>query len=254
MTLSIIGIGLCDAKDITLKGLETIKKADIVYLETYTSLLQCPINDLEELYQKKIILADRKIVEQEAEQTILKDAKEKNVAFLVIGDSLSATTHTDLLLRAKEKGIKTEIIHNASILTAVGETGLQLYKFGKTTSIPFPEKEYFPETAYDVIKENKKNGLHTLILLDLRPQENKYMSVHEGLSILLTIEEKRKENVLLNTQKIIGCARLGCPDRKIRYGTSAEIAKENFGKSLHCIIIPGNLHFAEEEFLEQINK
>ena len=127
--LSIIGIGLNDEKDITLKGLELVKQSDFVYLENYTSILQCDVKSLEKFYNKKIILADRKIVEQEAEKTILANAKTKNVSLLVVGDTLSATTHIDLLKRARDLGIKVNIVHNASILTAVAETGLQLYKF-----------------------------------------------------------------------------------------------------------------------------
>jgi len=137
MTLNFIGLGLNDEKDISIKGLEVIKKCDIVYLETYTSILQCSIKELEKFYGKKIIPANRDLVEKKAEETILKDSKEKEVAFLVIGDAMCATTHTDLLLRAKKSGIKVKINNNASIITAIGITGLEVYKFGKITSIPF---------------------------------------------------------------------------------------------------------------------
>src|SRR3989338_2156436 len=112
--LSIIGIGLSDEKDITVKGLEIIRKSDAVYLENYTSILNVPVEKLEKFYNKKIILADRTLIEQKAEETILKDAKTKNVALLVVGDALSATTHTDLIKRAREKNIAVKIIHNAS--------------------------------------------------------------------------------------------------------------------------------------------
>jgi len=107
MTLYFIGIGLNDEKDISIKGLELVKKADFVYLENYTSKLNCNLSYLEQLYGKKIIFADRNLVENEAEKTILKDAKAKEVAFLVVGDVFSATTHMDLYLRAKKMGIKS---------------------------------------------------------------------------------------------------------------------------------------------------
>ena len=104
-----IGIGLNDEKDITVKGLEAVKKCDSIYLESYTSLLQAKKTDLEKLYKKKIILADRELVEKKAEETILKDAKTKNTAFLVIGDVFAATTHIDLFMRAKKAGIKVAL-------------------------------------------------------------------------------------------------------------------------------------------------
>jgi hypothetical protein len=45
-----------------------------------------------------------------------------------------ATTHTDLQLRARALGIPVHIIHNASIMTAVGACGLQLYRFGEAST------------------------------------------------------------------------------------------------------------------------
>jgi len=35
----LIGLGLCDEKDITLRGLEVVKRSARVYLEAYTSIL-----------------------------------------------------------------------------------------------------------------------------------------------------------------------------------------------------------------------
>ncbi len=250
MTLYLIGIGLNDEKDITLKGLELVKKADVVYLENYTSILSCSVEKLEELYDKKIILADRELVEKKAEETILKEAKDKNVAFLVIGDVLTATTHVDLLLRAKKLGIKTEIIHNASVFTAITQTGLQLYNFGKTTSIPFFEEYVEIETPYNVLKENQKLGMHTLFLLDLDPSKERFMTVNDGVEILLKIEEKKKEKIFTGDTFCIGCARLGSRDSIIKAGKAKELLSCDFGKPPHCLIVPGKLHFMEEEALK----
>jgi diphthine synthase len=249
MTLYFIGIGLNDEKDITLKGLEAIKKCSHIYLESYTSKLQCPLEDLEALYGKKIILADRELVEKRAYE-ILEDAKKDNVAFLVIGDIFGATTHTDLMLRAKKEGIDCVFIHNVSILNAVGVVGLELYKFGKTTSIPFSTKSFNPETAYNVIKENKSIGLHTLVLLDLNPKENTFLTVNDGIRKLLDIESQRNENVVTEDTLVVGCARIG-GDFTIKGGTARHVLHEDFGPPLHCIIVPGKLHFIEEEALEQ---
>lgn len=248
MTLHIIGIGLEDERDITVKGLEKIKKADKVYLESYTSKLICSKELLEKFYSKKIILANRAMVEGD-DNEILKHTKTKEVAFLVVGDPFSATTHTDLFLRAKKEGIAVTITNNASILTAVGITGLQLYKFGKTTSLPYPEENFQPETAYDVIRMNQKNSLHTLVLLDIKPEQEKYMSIREGIEILWKIEEKRKEKVFTKKTFCVGCARLGAEDYCIKSGSAVDVEKYDFGAPLHCLIVPGSLHFMEEEML-----
>ena len=250
MPLYFIGIGLYDEKDISLRALEIIKKCSIVYLENYTSVLSCSVKKLEKLYEKKIILASRELVEKKTEETILKHAFEKDVAFLVVGDPMSATTHIDLRLRAEKAGIECVIIHNTSVFSAVGVTGLQLYKFGRTTSIPFQEENWHPETPYDTIKENMKNGLHTLLLLDLRPHEKRFMTINQAIEYLLSIEEKRKEKVFSKGLLCVGCARLGSLKPCIKAGNAEDLLKEDFGKPMHCLIVPGKLHFAEEEALE----
>ncbi len=249
MVLYFIGLGLENEKDITVKGLDAVKKSDYVFLENYTSILQVSVKKLEEFYGKKIILADRNIVENNADE-ILDKAKGKNVSFLVVGDIFGATTHVDLWMRAKEKNIECKFIHNASVINVVGSVGLELYKFGKTTSIVFPEENYNPKTAYDVIKMNKKNDLHTLCLLDIKSKDNKFMSVSEALKLLLEKEKELKENVINDNTKVIGCARLGCKDKKIKYAEVKDLIKEDFGNPPQCIIVPGKLHFMEEESLK----
>ena len=240
MTLYFIGIGLNDKKDITLKGLEAVKKCEYIYLENYTSILQTPIENLEKLYGKNIIPADRELVEKKAEETILKNAKTKNTAFLVIGDPLCATTHIDLMLRAKKENIPVEIIHNASVISAVGITGLEVYKFGKITSIPFDNKNV--KTPIEVYEMNKKNGLHTLFLLDLNPEENKFLTIKDAIEYLTN-------NGVPKDETFICCARIGSKNPVIYKGKAKEIIKKDFGNPPYCLIIPGSLHFIEEEAL-----
>lgn len=245
MALYIIGIGLNDEKDITLKGLEAVKKCSSVYLEGYTSRLQCSVGDLEKVYGKRVIVADREMVEKNAEATILKDAGEKDAAFLVIGDAFGATTHTDLRMRALKLGIKVHVVHNASIMSAVGVTGLELYKFGKTTSIPFANENV--RTPWNVLKENQKAGMHTLFLLDLDPKGNKYMKVKDALEYLL-------RNGLDEDTLCVGCARIGSEKPEIMAGKAKELLSHDFGEAPQCLIIPGKLHFVEEEALSLFSR
>lgn len=230
--LSLIGIGLHDEKDISVKGLERVQKADIVYLETYTSILQCSLEDMEKFYEKEIISVDRAFVEDGS--VILEQAKEKNVALLIIGDVFSATTHVALYLEARKQGIDVNIIHNASILTAVGITGLSLYKFGKTISMPFHETR----TVMKAIEENAP--LHTLCLLDLNPKEKKYMEASEAVARLI-------QQGLDSEKKVVVCAQLGSENPTILYKEAKNILP--LQKFPQCLIIPGDLHFMEEEAL-----
>jgi diphthine synthase len=250
MALFLIGIGLGSADGITIRGLELAKKADKVYLESYTGIVP-ELKELESLLGKKIILADRELVEQKAEKTILQAARDGDVALLVVGDPFAATTHADLVLRAKKANVRVEVVHNASIMSAIGATGLQLYKFGRTASIPFAEKDYLPETPYDILAENQKIGAHTLLLLDLRPEQKKFMTINEAIEYLLKIELKRSQKVFARDTLCVGIARLGKKDQFIKSGKAKDLLNIDFGKAPHCLVVPGSLHFVEEEFLER---
>jgi len=250
MTLYLIGLGLENQYDITLKALNIIKTCDIIYLETYTSLLQCTKQDLETLYQKPITLADRTQSENFDHQ-ILQQAKNQNIAFLIVGDPIAATTHIELFKQAKQQQIPIQIVHNASILTAIGITGLQLYKFGRTTSIPFLEKVPNLETPYLVIKENQEKDLHTLLLLDLDPQIPNFMTPKEAINILEHIEQKLQQQVITPNTPAIVCARLSTTTQLIKYSTLNQLTKIDFGLPPYCLIIPAKkLHFIEQEMLE----
>lgn len=246
MALYIIGLGLGSEKDISVKGLDIIRNCNFIYIDTYTSILPADIKKLEDFYGKKIIPAARELVEKRAEDEILKKAVENDVAFLVVGDVFSATTHVDLALRARKAGIKLHLIHNASILTAIGDTGLSLYKFGKTASIPFENKGV--EAPYDVLKENA--GMHTLFLLDLRPDEGNFMPAKDAVEYLLNVESKRKEKVFSEDTMCVACVRLGFDDEEIVYATAKQLLKLKVNRYPQCLIVPGKLHFMEEEYLK----
>jgi diphthine methyl ester synthase len=170
------------------------------------------------------------------------------VVILVVGDVFGATTHTDLFLRAKAAGVQVQVVHNASIINAVGAVGLELYRYGKTVSIPYWSKGYEPTSFLDGIKENHDRGLHTLCLLDIKADEHRFMSVSEGVELL--DKAQAREGIIISSPFFIGVARLGCPDQKVVVGAPEELQSIDFGKPPHCLIIPGKLHLVEEEMLE----
>ena len=246
--LVFIGLGLNSERDITLRGIEEAKSSDLVFAEFYTSKMpELNLKNLEKIIGKEIIVLSRKEVEEEGVK-ILEKAKNKKVALLVAGDPLISTTHVYLRIEAKKLGIETKVVHNASIISAAPSiSGLQNYKFGRSTSLVFPEKNFFPTTPYDVIKENKARGLHTLVFLDIK--EDKLMTANEGMRLLLEIEKKRKENVFTEDTKIVVLARVGSDFLSMRFGRVKELLNQDFGEPPHTLIIPGELHFMEEEYL-----
>jgi len=238
--LYLIGIGLSKG-DISLNAIRAIKKCSLVYFENYTSAIDY---NLEDFLGKKIIYADRDLVENSEE--IIKEAKKKNVAFLVCGDIFSATTHISLYLDAKKEKVKTEVINGISVLNAVLKTGLSLYNFGKISSIPFEHDKV--ETPYNNLKDNK--DMHSLFLLDLNPKENKFMHFNEGLKYLLDMEEKRKKKLISKDGLCIVCCGLNTRKEKILVGKIKNLIKKKINVFPQCFVIPGKLHFIEEEALD----
>ncbi|XP_012697396.2 diphthine methyl ester synthase [Clupea harengus] len=265
--LYLIGLGLGDAKDITVKGLEIVRQCSRVYLEAYTSILTVGKEALEEYYGRELVLADRDMVEQEAAE-ILRGADAEDVAFLVVGDPFGATTHSDLVLRAVNDGIPYRVIHNASIMNAVGCCGLQLYNFGETVSIVFWTDTWRPESFYDKIKKNRDIGMHTLCLLDIKVKEQsmqnlmrgrkiyeppRYMTVAQAAGQLLEIVQNRRERgdelVLTEETVCVGLARVGAEDQVIQAGALRELASCDLGGPLHSMIVTGHLHPLEVDML-----
>ena len=245
-----VGLGLHDEMGISLRGLEEIKTADNVFIELYTNLMaDFSKESLEKISGKRLQIVSREELEERSGELILEMAENGKVVLLVPGDPLIATTHVALRIHAEKLGIKTRVVHGASILSAViGLSGLHNYKFGKSVTIPLPS-ENPSETPYEVIAQNKKLGLHTLCLLDVKVEENRYMEIHEGLESLLKIEEKRKEKIVTMDTLAVGIARAGSNYPRVRAGFLEDLLGYDFGGPPHSIVFPGELHFMEAEAL-----
>src|SRR3989344_2754343 len=126
--LYLIGLGL-RVEHLTLEALATIKECKALFVETYTSAYsQGTIEDLEKTIDKEILKLGRKAVEEGFDE-ILSAAKGTDIALLVFGNPLTATTHVQILLDAKEKGIECKVIPGISIVNYLPFTGLDAYRF-----------------------------------------------------------------------------------------------------------------------------
>lgn len=197
-----------------------------------------------------------------------------NKIFLVVGDPFAATTHSDLFLRATKMGVKCKVFHNASILNAVGSTGLFLYHFGPTVSIPLwsEEEGWRPTSFYDKLAINRKNNFHTICLLDIKVKEvsmanllkgrnnvyepPRYMTICEAIQQLLAVEKEKGEGIISIDTLAVACCRMGSEGQLIKSGTLGELLAwngdgEGFGGPLHTLVIPGEeLHEIEKEMLD----
>ena len=245
--LSLISIGLSDEKDLSLRGLEEARSCDVLYAEMYTTKMETDAERLSALIDRPVEALSRSRLEEQSD-ALLDESRRRRVGLLVGGDCLTATTHISLLIDARRRGIPTRVVHGSSILTAVAETGLSLYKFGRTVTLPLPEKGP-ADTVLNAVAENLNHGLHTLILLDLDAEEGRHLTVDQAAAILVGAERPAAFN---GETLVVGVARLGSENPFIRAGRAAEIAETDFGAPPHALIVPGRLHFMEAEALKII--
>jgi len=246
VSLHLVSLGLHDVKDITVKGLERVRAADVVYAEFYTAILAGTSHaELEAFLKKPVKVLDRLGVEAGGDDLVAQ-AKKKEVVLLTAGDPLTATTHTDLMVRAGEAGVACHIVHAPSIYSAApGLLGLQHYKFGRTTTLVRPERNWSPTSPFDAVVENHARGLHTLVLLDIKADESYFMTANQGLALLLDLAA-RTGNAWFSAKTQVGVvARAGADQPVRRTGTVTQLAAADFGAPLHCIVIPGELHDVE---------
>ena len=242
--LVFIGLGLYDEKDLSLRALEEARRCDVLFAEFYTSSLRgTTAETLAALIGTPVAVLHREDVESGV--VLLRQASSKRVGFLVPGDPMMATTHLDLRLRAAEAGIPTRIVHGSSIFTAaIGLLGLQAYKFGATTTIPIPEKGFRPTSPVDVIAANRAAGRHTLVLLDLK-EDGRFLSANEALRYLIEIGGAKFPPSIL----VCAVGGAGSPSPVARADRAERLLAAGLGPPLHCLIVPGTLHFAEREAL-----
>lgn len=236
MTFYLIGLGL-DLNSISCNAKEILKKCDKIYLEGYTVDFPYKIESLKKELDVNLEILERKLVEDEH---LLKEAKTQNIALLVYGDSLSATTHTQLIIGCKKKEIDYQIFHNTSILISIAQTGLQLYKFGKISSMPKWQKSYQPTSFLDYVIENQKINAHSLILIDI------------GLKFNDSLTQLKEACKLkdFNLEKTIVINNSGLKTQKIYYDSIENLEKINNIQPPFCLIIPSKMHFLEQEALK----
>jgi diphthine synthase len=246
--LVFVGLGLHDEKGITLRGLDEARSAEVVFVELYTAgLAGSTLDSIERLIGKKIRRLTR--AEVEGGRVILDAAGRQRVAFLVPGDPMAATTHVDLRLRATAAKIPTRIVHGVSILTAAaGTLGLQVYKFGRTTTVPFPSADFMPTSPLEAILENQKAGLHSLVLLDLR-EDGTFLAPQDAIASLLSMASKLGTGDFGPQTLACVLSRVGSPESRAVAGPIGSLSKRDLGPPLHCLVIPGRLHFLEKEAL-----
>ncbi|MEM1866942.1 MAG: SAM-dependent methyltransferase, partial [Zestosphaera sp.] len=115
--LILVGAGL-SVDLITLRGVKRILEADVVYVDSYTSIT---LGDLRSFLTtqtgKEAVFLSRKDIEEKYFETIIKPALEGlKVVLVVPGNPLDATTHVALLSEASRRGIDFEVVPAPGII------------------------------------------------------------------------------------------------------------------------------------------
>jgi len=245
--LTFVGLGLYDERSVTVRGRDAIRESDRAFAECYTSRLAgTTIEDLERYHDTGIEVRDRAGVERDP-GPVLAAAADGDAVFLTAGDTMISTTHVDLRLRAHERGVETRIIHGTTAQSAVsGLSGLQNYRFGKATTLPFPGAHGgsgVPDSVLETIDANRERGLHTLVYLDIRAEREAYMTAGEAASLLADP---------YGDELGVAIARAGSEDPVVAADRLAALADRTFGDPLHLLVVPGDLHHVEVEALVEL--
>jgi len=252
--LIFLGMGLSH-RHLTKEALETLRDSDVVFLETYTSIVEEGLLDyLKGILGGKPIPLTRKDLEEDNAVKIFRElADGRKVTLAVIGDPFQATTHNMLRAEAVKRGCRVRYVAGISIYSyAVSLSGLYNYKFGAKATIVYPRWGILSEHPYDVLKQNKDHGLHTFFYLDIDPQLGP-MKPDEAVRILLELEGRRKEGVFNPEEKVLVLERLGWSEEGVYYWSAYRIIKEKrWSRPPYSLIVPGKLNRVEEEIVEAL--
>lgn len=254
----LVGIGLKPGH-LAFEAAEALRHCANVFLETYTSAYsEGSVRGLEKAIGRQVHLLGRQQVE-EGSQSLILSAKRNDIALCVFGNVFSATTHIQLLIEAKRLGVKFTVIPGISIFSFLGKTGLDEYRFGRTTTIVMPEKEkgYEPTSFFDVIEKNRANGLHTLCLLDIktscvrRKVQHNFMGIKDAIAVLEKIAKKKRSRVLGESVLLV-ISNAGAENEKIAAGSAGELKRAEFGVPA-SLVVCAKLNVKEKEALEELH-
>ena len=255
--LTFVGLGLYDERSITVRGRDALRAADRVFAEFYTSTLAgATVADLEAEHGVEIEVRDREGVERDPEP-ILAAAEAGDAVFLTAGDTMISTTHVDLRLRAARRGIDTRVVHGTTAEAAAASLcGLQNYRFGKATTLPFPWAhggEGVPDSVVETVERNRERGLHSLVFLDIKvgtgpsgpdPDFEEYMTADRAAGLLA--------DEVSGVAVGVAVARAGGPDPVVVADELSALAGRSFGAPLHLLVVPGDLHVVERDALAEL--
>ena len=245
--LLLVGLGIHGYTGLSTKTLHSLLSFENIYFEKYTS----PVPESEIVGLKRMLNKDVKVVPRwfiEDGRKILEQSRSNDVALIVYGDPLMATTHMDLRLRAEKSGIKTSVLHSSSSITSVmGECGLHIYKIGRIITMTSEIQSI--SNIYYTVYTNLLSGSHTLLLMEFNQEKHLFLKPNDALKMLLEAEAEQKHEVFSDDTFAIVASRIGSEDQSIVSGKFKSLLGLDFGEPPHSLVVTASLHFTETDAL-----
>ncbi|XP_053104211.1 diphthine methyl ester synthase isoform X2 [Hemicordylus capensis] len=215
--LYLIGLGLGDAKDITVKGLEIVKQCSRVYLEAYTSILTVGKEALGDHTQRSCSPCSE------------------------AGNSIQSYT---------------QCLHN-ECCRLLWFTAVQLRRnrFHRFLDRYMEAREFFRQNRQKQEKRDAHTLLTWGKKIYEPPRYMTVNEAAEQLLAVVQnrrvkAEESEVSGNITEDTVCVGLARVGAADQKIAAGTLLEMTTAELGGPLHSMIITGTLHPLEIDMLK----
>ncbi len=247
--LYIIGLGLCSS-DVSQRALELVRESSGSYIERYTSFIpESTIELIKAASPSGVTELSRQDLEDGVDGFVSKAAG-TDISLLVGGDPLVATTHKVILNAAAKRGIKTSMLHAPSILSAaIGESGLDFYRFGQIITIPRWSEHYKPISFFDIIEGNAKRNLHTMLLLDYDGPSGSSLQPEEAAETLVNAAQQHKSDLVGWDTKMLLLHNIALDGKVIRYAKLGELKDIKFSNGPTLMMMPAKLADIESETL-----
>ena len=243
--LYIIGLGVDPKNTAPVFIKNTTNICEKSYIDTYTTFIT---NDYLDWIKKelKAVPASRDLLEDV--KNFVEEAKDKNICLYVYGDPYVATTHQSLRTYAAERKIKVKMVYSSSFINVIfGETGLHIYKIGFVGSL----------IKGDI---NSRNYIYKQVGAALEAKKHSIIipTGYEGDmgSLLLELKQAElnfKEDTFPDNRFLIFISRAGMDEEKVLGGTLEDLFKTKTTlDEPFTLIVPGLLHFSEEEVLKKV--
>ncbi|MFL6394299.1 MAG: DUF357 domain-containing protein, partial [Nitrososphaeraceae archaeon] len=133
----------------------------------------------------------------------------------------------------------------SGITSLIGESGLHIYKFGRTVTMMSGFQSYI--SVYTTILDNLLAGNHTLILTEYANNNGKlfFLDPTYFFERMLQAEEDIKHGAFSEETFVIIASRIGTEQQRIESGKVKSLINTDHGSGPHSIIVTASLHFTE---------